>query len=85
MTARDERDFPCRKESDIPPPQLNMYISLQTCHYLQLLEADVHVLEQDRCRELALMRYPSFPVDFGPQRAHRSGDRAITMERIRLT
>ena len=37
-----------------------MRISLQTCHFLQLLEADVHVLEQGRCCVATLARNPPF-------------------------
>ena len=29
-----------------PRPHPNVYISLQTCHFLSVLEADVHVLVQ---------------------------------------
>lgn len=60
MAERDERDFPCPQETDTPPPQPNMYVSLQTCHFLQLLEADVHDSEQDRCRVVTPARNPPF-------------------------
>ena len=58
----------------------NVYISLQTCHFLSVLEADVHVLRAQARRH----RTPSaLPLDFDSQRTRCVGGRAITMERIR--
>ena len=41
-----------------PRPYPNMYINLQTRHFLQLLEADVHVLER-AARDQNCARTPS--------------------------
>ena len=43
----------------------NVYVSLQTCHFLQLLEADVHVLRANEAAPRSLsdrFRPPTCPA-----------------------
>ena len=58
-----------------PRPYPNMYVSLQTCHFLSVLEADVHVLERGRCCVATLARNPPFQSISAPARSSHRGPR----------
>ena len=44
---------------DRPRPHPNVYVSLQTCHFLSVLEADVHVLRASEAAARAAQPFRS--------------------------
>ena len=53
----------------------NVYVSLQTGHFLSVLEADVHVLTRGRCCVATLARNPPFQSISAPARSSHRGPR----------